>query len=219
MPAITKRVNINAPVAVKTIEPPIYGYRSDIIMRSSDILKCLCKRAIVDEILPNGKTVRLNMTNYYTDNGAGLYVTKETEKEAPKKLAPESSNVKETPKKKAVEPKKEEPPIKFAEDKESVVPSTEETTEVAEKHIEGEVNPPEESVLTEEKAESVETDERCVIDPSELMVTEGPAEDDTKTTEKATEEVKPVAQEAKVNEVKKPQQNNKNTSKNKSKKK
>jgi hypothetical protein len=41
-------------------------------MTTGDILKCLCKRATVEEILPDGSTIRLNMRNYYTDNGAGL---------------------------------------------------------------------------------------------------------------------------------------------------
>ena len=72
MPSMTKRVNVKAPVAIKTITPPIYGTCNDIIMTTGDILKCLCKRATVEEILPNGSTVRLNMRNYYTDNGAGL---------------------------------------------------------------------------------------------------------------------------------------------------
>ena len=169
MPAITKRVNIDAPVAVKTIEPPIFGTRKNVIMRSSDILKCLCKRAIVDEILPDGRTVRLNMTNYYTDNGAGLYVTNEV-KDAPKKAESKSVVAKETPKK-AVEPKKEEPPIKFAEDKEEPQDLTE-------------------NMVTE----------RTVDETDKALVEEAPAQED-------------------VSDAKKPQQYNKNTSKNKSKKK
>lgn len=72
MAAMTKRVNINASVAIRNITPPIYGVCKNVIMSTGDILKCLCKRAIVDEILPDGSTVRLNMRNYYTDNGAGL---------------------------------------------------------------------------------------------------------------------------------------------------
>lgn len=77
MPTMTKKVNINAPVAIRTITPPIYGRVNGIIMTTGDILKCLCKRAIVDEILPNGSTVRLTMKNYYMDNGAGLDAKKE----------------------------------------------------------------------------------------------------------------------------------------------
>lgn len=72
MAGITKRVNIKAPVAVRNITPPIYGTCNNIIMTSGDILKCLCKRAQVEEILPNGSIVKITMKNYYTDNGAGL---------------------------------------------------------------------------------------------------------------------------------------------------
>ena len=72
MPAMTKRVNIRTTVAVKTVNPPISGTYKNVIMSTSDILKCLCRRAYVEEILPDGTTVKLNMNNYYLDNGAGL---------------------------------------------------------------------------------------------------------------------------------------------------
>lgn len=72
MGAVTKRVNIYAKFPVRSISPVIHGVKKDTIMTSSDILKCLCRRARVEEILPNGTTVLLNMNNYYTDNGAGL---------------------------------------------------------------------------------------------------------------------------------------------------
>lgn len=71
-PSMTKLVNIKAPIAIRTITPPIYGTCNNVIMTTGDILKCICKRAIVEEILPDGSTIRLNTRNYYTDNGAGL---------------------------------------------------------------------------------------------------------------------------------------------------
>ena len=73
----TKRVNIVAHVAIRNITPPIYGTLKDVVMTTGDILKCLSKRAKVEEILPDGSTIRLNFSNYYTDNGAGLYVKQE----------------------------------------------------------------------------------------------------------------------------------------------
>ena len=76
MPSMTKRVNVYAQVAVRNITPPIYGTCKDIVMSTGDILKCLCKRARVEEILPDGSTVRLNLQNYYRDNGAGLDASK-----------------------------------------------------------------------------------------------------------------------------------------------
>lgn len=76
MPTMTKRVNIRTTMPVRNVTPPISGTLHDVIMTTGDILKCLSKRAVVDEILPDGKTVRLTMRNYYTDNGAGLYASK-----------------------------------------------------------------------------------------------------------------------------------------------
>lgn len=95
MPAMTKRVNIRTTVAVRTVNPPISGTKTNIIMSTSDILKCLCRRAIVEEILPNGKTIRLNMNNYYLDNGAGLdaYNTTPNKVEVKSEPKPEIKNV------------------------------------------------------------------------------------------------------------------------------
>lgn len=84
MPSMTKRVNVYAQVAVRNVTPPIHGTCKDIIMTTGDILKCLCKRARVEEIMPDGKTIRLNMSNYYTDNGAGLDASKSVTKEVKK---------------------------------------------------------------------------------------------------------------------------------------
>ena len=74
MRRMTKRVNIKAPVAIRTITPPIYGTIRNIEMTTSDILKCLCRRAIVEEILDDGSTVRLSMKNYYLDNNKPVVV-------------------------------------------------------------------------------------------------------------------------------------------------
>lgn len=64
-----KTVNINARIPVKSVTPPIYGVVKNVKMSSGDILKCLIRRAIVDEVLDDGSTVRLTMKNYFTDNG------------------------------------------------------------------------------------------------------------------------------------------------------
>ena len=71
MSNMTKYVRVRTQVAVRNVNPPICGTYEGI-MTTGDILKCICKRAIVHEILPDGKTVRLNMSNYYIDNGVGL---------------------------------------------------------------------------------------------------------------------------------------------------
>ena len=72
MPSMTKRVNVTTTIPVRTITPPLNGTYKDIIMSTGDILKCISRRAIVDEILPNGMSIRLTIGNYYKDNGAGL---------------------------------------------------------------------------------------------------------------------------------------------------
>lgn len=84
MPAMTKKVNIKTTIPIRNIKPPIYGSYMGIVMSTGDILKCLCKRAFVEEILPDGSTVRLNMKNYYTDNGAGLDASKNVKIEEPR---------------------------------------------------------------------------------------------------------------------------------------
>lgn len=63
-----KKVNIKASVPIKDFRPPIYGTCNGIEMTTGEILKCLCKRAIVDEVLADGSTIRLDLKNYYTDN-------------------------------------------------------------------------------------------------------------------------------------------------------
>ena len=100
MPAMTKRVNINAKVAIRDVKPPIYGTLNNVVMTTGNILKCLCKRAIVEEILPDGSTVRLTMKNYYTDNGAGLTAAPDPTKKK-KSTKPQKTGIKvekETPK-------------------------------------------------------------------------------------------------------------------------
>lgn len=79
---MVKRVNIKAQVAIKTVTPPIYGTLNNVRMTTSDILKCLCKRAIVEEILSDGRVIRLGMKNYYIDNEA-IYVKKTPVEEKP----------------------------------------------------------------------------------------------------------------------------------------
>lgn len=64
---LIKTVNIDAKVPVRTVTPPIYGYHAKIEMNTSDILKCLLKRALITEVLSNGQLVKLNMSNYFVD--------------------------------------------------------------------------------------------------------------------------------------------------------
>lgn len=65
---MTKKVNINAKIPVRTIVPPIYGVINGVSMSPANIFKCLNHRAIIDEVLSDGSTVRLTMKNYNKDN-------------------------------------------------------------------------------------------------------------------------------------------------------
>lgn len=63
-----KLVNIASKVAIRTVTPKICGVHKNILMSTGDILRCICMRAHVEEILPDGSTVVLNSTNYNKDN-------------------------------------------------------------------------------------------------------------------------------------------------------
>lgn len=156
MPAMTKRVNVRATVAVRNTNPPIYGTYKNIIMTTGDILKCLTKRATVDEILPDGSTIRLNYKNYYTDNGAGLDAKGEIKIIKPK----------QPPVKKAapIEPEKTISDISF-----STAPMSNVDTKDNE----------------ESENSATETDmitDNTVTEPPAILVTEGSSEDETAAT-------------------------------------
>lgn len=130
-----KLVNIEAKSPVRTITPPLMGKHYRVELSYGEILKCICARAIVDEILPNGKLLRLDLANYNKVN----YV------EEVKTLEP-------TP---AVEEDEEDVSESISEENsESVETSTEETNESENTETEES----EESV-TEENEESEEAED------------------------------------------------------------
>lgn len=65
---MVKRVNVIAPLPVRTLYPPMYGTYEGIFMSPANILKCLIHKARVEEILEDGSTIELNMSNYNTVN-------------------------------------------------------------------------------------------------------------------------------------------------------
>ena len=87
---ITKTVNIKANIPVRNVTPPIYGVRLNVKMTLSDILKCLCKRAIIEEVLPDGSTVRLTTKNFREDF-VGQYNASIAKKKEEKKTPPNGS--------------------------------------------------------------------------------------------------------------------------------
>lgn len=176
MAAMTKRVNVQAKVAVRNTNPPVYGRHDNIVMTTSDILKCLCRRAIVDEIMPDGSLVRLNMKNYYLDNGAGLTASNPVRIVIPKEKKVE----------KPVEPKVEES-VKVEETKEEV-PEAPAVEEAAEAQVVETTGPIENEVETQSIVE-----DNAVADEAEC--------EQTLTAEMTEETTEPTAEEANVEET------------------
>lgn len=106
-----KIVNIEAKMKIGVITPPIYGREKNKKLSYGEILKCLAMRAIIDEVMPDGSTVRLNMTNYHYDFiGEWEKTHKKPEVVAPKKeIQDNSSHVTEVKVTELVEEKKEIP--------------------------------------------------------------------------------------------------------------
>ena len=68
MSKLTKVVNIFPSMPITNVNPPI---RVPVrrVKKTTDVIRnCLLSRAIVEEILPNGKTIRLTMGNYNAIN-------------------------------------------------------------------------------------------------------------------------------------------------------
>lgn len=188
MPAMTKRVNVRATIAVRNTNPPIYGTYKNIIMTTGDILKCLTKRATVEEILPDGSTVKLNYKNYYLDNGAGLDakaddrgIVSKKEAEAKKPATKAEREVKAE-----VPAEEKAPEMTFNEEP---IPQTEEAAV--------------EETAVEEKAEDViaDTTEEEVVTESETETTVEDKADDN--AEVATEENVDATVEKTSNDTKK----------------
>ena len=84
-----KKVNVIAPIPVRTVTPNIYGKKEGLSMSPANILKCLIARATVYEVLSDGSTVKLNYNNYNKDNKPIQKSTKPKEKA--QKLASKSA--------------------------------------------------------------------------------------------------------------------------------
>lgn len=190
MSNMTKYVRVRTQVAVRNVNPPICGTYEGI-MTTGDILKCICKRAIVHEILPDGKTVRLNMSNYYIDNGAGLNA--EVHHPVEKKVVenPSRFKVPDVPKTSVVETKTDD----NANSNDSVnvadlnMPATEEVVNAVPENdtVVNETTPVSESETVEaadtsNTEESVETTENSNVEETESVEETA----DTSNTETAT---------------------------------
>lgn len=205
MAAMTKRVNINAPVAIRNITPPIYGTCNNIVMSTGDILKCLCKRAKMEEILPDGSTVVLTMKNYYTDNGAGLDAEKVKPVTAKKEKAKE--NIKKTEQTATKMTADVFPELTVANDAQVIVedaPITKSVDNVVEE-VSGAVASTAGVVATEGEVYTAEINDNATIEVAESTV------DTEEPTVENTEEVADPAAETKT-AVKKNSSKKKNSS-------
>ena len=60
----SKKVNVYPVMPIFTVYPPITQKQEGVELPLGKIEKCLIARAKVEEIFPNGQTVRLNLRNY-----------------------------------------------------------------------------------------------------------------------------------------------------------
>ena len=140
-----KRVNVEPTIGpIYTLSVPITGKILNHEMSVGDILNCIYARARVDEILPSGKLVRLNLTNYDKDN---------TIKDALGELKDENGNKVELP---TVSVKDSTPkPIKPLEEPKEEVVKEEPKEEIVEPKEELVKEEPKEEVIKEEPKEEI----------------------------------------------------------------
>ena len=72
---MVKKVNVHAPIPIRTVSPTLYGDYKGLMMSPANIMKCLIHRAAVTEVLSDGTLVKLDRSNYNKDN-SGLMSTK-----------------------------------------------------------------------------------------------------------------------------------------------
>ena len=76
----SKKVNVYPVMPIFTVYPPITQKQEGVELPLGKIEKCLIARAKVEEIFPNGQTVRLNLRNYDKELSP-IYHKEETIKE------------------------------------------------------------------------------------------------------------------------------------------
>lgn len=108
----TKKVNIYPSTPIVSVTPPIRTTVKGATKKIETIRKCIIARAKVEEVLPTGDTVILDLSNYDKDNRFNT----ESKMDIPE--TPADSIVPETPV--VEEPVKEEP----AKEEETVVEET-----------------------------------------------------------------------------------------------
>lgn len=138
---MTKKVNIYPSTPIVNVQPVIRSIVKNATKDLDTIRKCIISRAKVEEVLPNGELVRLDLNNYDKDNTFAN--AKETTPVDEKKVKEPAT---ETPAEKVVEPEKEATP---AVEEENAVETTVEEPVVEEKKEEV-ASPAVDEVVTEE---------------------------------------------------------------------
>ena len=63
-----KLVNVRPTKIINRFNPPLKRTMRKIIMNEEQIRICIAEHAMVDEVLPDGSLLRLDFSNYNTDN-------------------------------------------------------------------------------------------------------------------------------------------------------
>ena len=90
---LVKKVNIYPSMPITGLNPVIRTATKNVFKSVEEIKICINARAIVEEILGNGKTLRLNLSNYDKDN----ITNKKPVIEEAKKAVEEVKNVEKAP--------------------------------------------------------------------------------------------------------------------------
>lgn len=154
----TKVVNVYPNKAITSINPPIRSKVMKVTMPITNIRKCIIERAIVDEVLPDGRTVRLDFTNYDKDNS--VKTVEDAIKEAESKIEDEVTD------EITVDDSDEEDEIVHIveeTDEEEAVPAEEEKVEDAIEEVKTVETP------TDTAAPVVESEEIETMDVDELL--------------------------------------------------
>ena len=116
-----KKVNIFPRHAITAVNPPIRTPMEGVTKSVKDIRFCILADAKVEEVLPGGVKVLLNLTNYNIDNsGAKPAVAAPAPKKAPKPVEEKKPEPKKE-EKLVEEPKVEEKPAESEPKKEAAV--------------------------------------------------------------------------------------------------
>lgn len=150
---LKKRCQIYASLPITCFEVPIVG-DTELNLTENEIYKCLCTKAEVIEILPDGRRINLDFKNYNKNNYIveAPIVEEKPEPATPIKveLAPETTT-------EPVE-KVEEKPVESIEEKvEEEVESVEEDTEIVEEEL---VEVKEETPVVAETVKNYQTNSR-----------------------------------------------------------